>query len=130
MFGAFFILINYYFAYMGTFVISKRFNEAYKFEFTSRKGKTIFTSNNYELKFECEEDIEIIKTAIAELQFLKFKSSRGKFFFKILLNEKAVAISRKYSTELMLQKGINEIVKYASVAEILDFSSRDEIFQD
>jgi hypothetical protein len=30
---------------MGTFVISKRFDDRYKFVFTSRKGKTIFTSS-------------------------------------------------------------------------------------
>ena len=42
---------------MSAFVISKRFNDEYKFEFTSRKGKTIFTSNSFELKFECENAI-------------------------------------------------------------------------
>jgi hypothetical protein len=43
-------------------------------------------------------------------------------------DQKVFAISRKYSTELMMQKGIDEIIKYASKAEILDFSSGDSIF--
>jgi hypothetical protein len=44
--------------------------------------------------------------------------------------KKVFAISRKYSTELMMQKGIDEIIKYASKADILDFSAGDSIFSD
>ncbi len=40
---------------MGTFVIAQRLSGAYKYEFVSRKGKTIFTSNDFELRFECED---------------------------------------------------------------------------
>ena len=113
---------------MGTFVISVRLNDFYKFEFVSRKGKTIFTGNSHELKFECEEEIELLKSSAERFDYLKFRSSRGKYYFKIILDEKIYATSRKYSTELMMQKGINEIVKYISKAEVLDFSGRDAIF--
>ena len=115
---------------MGTFVISKRLNDFYKFEFVSRKGKTIFTSNSHELKFECEDEIEHLKASIDKVEYLKFRTSRGKYFFKIVLDEKSYATSRKYSTELMMQKGIAEIVKYISKSEILDFSNSDAIFGD
>jgi uncharacterized protein YegP (UPF0339 family) len=115
---------------MGAFVISKRFNDEYKFVFTSRKGKVIFTSLSYELKFECEEDIEKFKVNIELARFLKFKGSGGKYFFKLMLGEIHFATSRKYTTELLLQKGIKEIVTYASKSEILDFSSSDSIFED
>ena len=115
---------------MSAFVISKRFNDEYKFEFTSRKGKTIFTSNSFELKFECENAIELIKQAIDQFTYFKFKSSGGKYFFKIVIKEQVIATSRKYTTELLLKKGINEIVQYASKSEILDFSSNDFIFPD
>ena len=115
---------------MGTFVISKRFNDEYKFEFTSRKGKAVFTSNSFELKFECEEEIELIKTSIDSCAFLKFKTSKGRYFFRILVNERVVAVSRKYSTELMLQKGISEILKYASKSEVLDFECASFIFPE
>ena len=115
---------------MGAFVISKRFNDEYKFVFTSRKGKVIFTSLSYELKFECEEDIEKFKINTEQAKFLKFKGSGGKYFFKLMLGEVHFATSRKYTTELLLQKGIKEIVTYASKAEILDFSSSDSIFED
>ncbi len=50
---------------MSAFIISKRINDEYKFEFTSRRGKVIFTSNNFELKFECEDEIEFLKATVA-----------------------------------------------------------------
>ena len=115
---------------MGAFVISKRFNDEYKFVFTSRKGKVIFTSLSYELKFEGEEDIEKFKANIDQAKFLKFKGSGGKYFFKLMLGEVHFATSRKYTTELLLQKGIKEIVMYGARSEILDFSSGESIFED
>jgi hypothetical protein len=41
-----------------------------------------------------------------------------------------LANSRKYSTELLLKKGIDEIIKYVHIAEILDFSENEFIFPD
>jgi len=113
---------------MGTFVISKRTNDNYKFEFVSRKGKNIFTSMSYELKFECEEEIEVLKASLDTCNYLRFKTAKGKCFFKIMLGEKIIAVSRKYATTLMLEKGISEIIKYASQAEVLDFSAGDGLF--
>ncbi|GEC79773.1 hypothetical protein [Flavobacterium aquatile] len=113
---------------MGTFVITKRLNGFYKYEFTSRKGKTIFISNDFELRFECEEDIDHLKSGINEVFFMKFKSKNGKLYFKIILKEREVAVSRKYTTQLLLQKGIDEIIRTISKSEILDFSSSDDIF--
>ena len=113
---------------MGTFVITKRLNGFYKYEFTSRKGKTIFISNDFELRFECEEDIDHLKNCINEVFFMKFKSKNGKLYFKIILEDREVAVSRKYTTQLLLQKGIDEIIRTISKSEILDFSSQDNIF--
>ncbi|PKB16111.1 DUF1508 domain-containing protein [Flavobacterium sp. 5] len=115
---------------MGAFVISKRFDNQYKFVFTSRKGKVIFTSMKYELKFESEEAIEYFKSNISLATFEKYRSAGGKYFFKLLLDGAPFALSRKYTTELRVQKGIDEIVKYASISEILDFSDNDLIFLD
>jgi uncharacterized protein YegP (UPF0339 family) len=113
---------------MGTFVITKRLNGLYKYEFTSRKGKTIFISNDFELRFECEDDIDHLKNSINEVFFMKFKSKNGKLYFKIILKDREIAVSRKYTTQLLLQKGIDEIIRTISKSEILDFSSQDDIF--
>ena len=107
---------------MGTFVIAQRLSGVYKYEFVSRKGKTIFTSNDFELRFECEEEIEYLKMSIDKCVFMRFRSSSGKFFFRLVLDDREIAVSRKYTTQLLLQKGIDEIVKYACKSEILDFS--------
>ncbi len=113
---------------MGTFVITKRINGYYKYEFTSRKGKTIFISNDFELRFECEEDISILKNDIDKVFFMKFKSKNGKLYFKIILSEKEIAVSRKYATPLLMQKGIDEIIRSITKSEILDFSNQDVLF--
>lgn len=112
---------------MSTFVISKRTNGEYKFVFTSRKGKIIFTSLSYELKFECEEVIELIKVSLQSLVLVKKKSGVGKFYFEVLLNNKMYGTSRKFSTLLMLEKGIDGIYKYLEKAEVLDFSNQEVI---
>jgi uncharacterized protein YegP (UPF0339 family) len=115
---------------MGAFVISKRFNGVFKFVFSSRKGKTIFTSMGYESYEDCSKDIAVLILNIEAVIYQKVKGSNGKHIFRILIEERVLAVSRKYSTELMLQKGIDEITKYASKAEILDFSNDDVVFFD
>ena len=115
---------------MGAFVISKRYDDKYKFVFTSRKGKVIFTSLSYELKFECEEGVAYFKSNIELAEFDKCKSTGGKYFFKLFLDGAPFALSRKYTTELRVQKGIDEIIKYASTSELLDFSDNNLIFLD
>ena len=115
---------------MGTFVITKRISDLYKYEFVSRKGKPIFISKDFELRFECENEIELLKDKLEDCFFMQFKSIKGKFYFKIVLQEKEIAISRKFSTQLMMQKSINEIIKYGNQSEILDFSLELDIFKE
>jgi uncharacterized protein YegP (UPF0339 family) len=116
--------------FMGAFVISKRFNGEYKFVFTSRKGKTIFTSAGYLTIEDCEKSIQMVKDSISNFTYAKLKASGGKFYFKIVLDDQLVATSRKYTTELRVQKGIDEVIAYAAKAEVLDFSTSDLVFED
>ena len=115
---------------MGAFVISKRFDDRYKFVFTSRKGKTIFTSPSFELKMECEEIIEEIKSNLEKYSYLKARAANGKYFFKMMLEEIVIATSRKYTTPLLLQKGIDEISRTAAKSDVLDFSVNEFVFPD
>ena len=115
---------------MGAFVISKRFDDRYKFVFTSRKGKTIFTSPSFELKMECEEIIEEIKSNLEKYSYVKARAANGKYFFKMMLNEVVIATSRKYTTPLLLQKGIDEISRTAAKSDLLDFSVNEFVFPD
>ncbi|MEW5674859.1 hypothetical protein ABGT15_00915 [Flavobacterium enshiense] len=113
---------------MGTFAISKKENGLFKFEFNSRKGKTLLTSQSYKTKEECEKDIDFLKNRIENVSFLKFKTPAGKFFFKMIHNGHIHGISRKFTTELLLLKGLDEIQSKFTESEILDFSQ--DIFFD
>lgn len=113
---------------MGTFAISKKENGLFKFEFNSRKGKTLLTSQSYKDKETCEKDISYLKERIEQVSFLKFKTPAGKFFFKMIYKGHIHGISRKFTTELLLAKGLDEITTKFSSSEVLDFSQ--EIFFD
>jgi uncharacterized protein len=115
---------------MGTFVISKRFDNRYKFVFTSRKGKTIFTSPSLELKMECEDSIEAIKANIEKYTYVKSRAANGKYFFKMILEEAVIATSRKYTTPLLLEKSIDEIIRTAVESDVLDFTMDEFVFED
>lgn len=115
---------------MGAFVISKKLNGDYKFIFASRKGKTIFTSIGCKFKSDSERIIEEIKTNTTAFTFTKVRNAGGKYFFRISREGLVLANSRKFTTELLLQKGIDEILKYVSQAEILDFSEESLAFPD
>ena len=115
---------------MGMFVISKRYNGEYKFVFTSRKGKTVFTSISCKEKSGCHELIAAVRDNIAVFAFTKNSTPAGKHFFRLNKDGFVLATSRKYSTPLSLQKGIDEIIKYVPTAETLDFSENDFVFPD
>lgn len=116
--------------FMSAFVISKRFDGNYKFTFASRKGKTIFTSIPCKQKSDCELIIAAIKNNTSDFAFTKMRTGSGKYFFRISKGGLVLATSRKFSTELMLKKGIDQILKYIPAAETLDFSEDEDIFSD
>ncbi|KOS08375.1 hypothetical protein AM493_15245 [Flavobacterium akiainvivens] len=113
---------------MGMFIISKRHNGEYKFVFTSRKGKTVFTSIGTKEKADCERMIAAIQENIDMFTFRKNGTASGKYFFRLSKDGLVLATSRKYSTELSLQKGIKEIVTYMYRSEVLDFSEDSMVF--
>ena len=115
---------------MGMFVISKRYNGDYKFIFASRRGKTIFTSIGCKHKSDCEQMIAAIKDNMALFAFTKIRNAAGKYFFRLSKDGLVLANSRKYSTELRVRKGIDEIEKYVPIAETLDFSENEFVFPD
>jgi len=71
-----------------------------------------------------------IKENVEFFAFTKVRNAGGKYFFRLSKGGLVLANSRKYSTELRLQKGIDEIIKYVAVAETLDFSEDEFVFPD
>lgn len=115
---------------MASFVISLRPAGDYKFVFTSRKGKTIFTSKGYSAVESCESAIEKLRDQLEIIEFQRFKTPSGKFFFKLVVNEIILASSRRYTTELRVLKGIDEVKRDLVAAETLDFSTQSFVFPD
>ncbi|WP_296142350.1 DUF1508 domain-containing protein [uncultured Flavobacterium sp.] len=114
---------------MGAFVITRKDEDYYKFVYTSRKGKIVFSSSSYELKMDIEEDIELIRNNAETAFCMKFKTSSGKFFYRLIINDKVYATSRKFNTVLRLEKGVAEVRLYVPKAETLDFTGAD-VFSD
>lgn len=110
------------------FVISKRARGDYKFTFTSRKGKTIFTSISYKDKADCEALIAAIRNSIQAFALTKHTAASGKHFFRVSKDGLVLATSRKFTTPLLLQKGIDEIIRSIATAETLDFAENDFVF--
>ena len=71
-----------------------------------------------------------IKLNTQAFAFTKVRNAGGKFFFRLSKDGLVLANSRKFTTELLLQKGIDEIVKYVATSEILDFSEPSLAFPD
>lgn len=115
---------------MSAFVISKRQDEKYEFKFASRRGNALFTSIPCREKSDCELIITAIKDNTSSFTFTKTKLSSKKYYFRLSRNGLVLATSRKFSTERMLQKGIDQILTYVPTAEILDFSENELIFSD
>jgi uncharacterized protein YegP (UPF0339 family) len=74
--------------------------------------------------------IDGMKGNIDVFAFTKVRNASGKYFFRLSKDGLVLANSRKYSTELLLKKGIDEIMKYVLTAEILDFSENEFEFPD
>lgn len=115
---------------MSAFVISKRLDGNYKFTFASRKGKTIFTSIACKKKDDCERIIAALQENTQNFTFTRKRTGSGKYFFRLSKDGWVLATSRKFSTELMLNKGIDQIMKYLPTAETLDFSDDELIFAE
>ena len=115
---------------MGTFVISKRDNGDYKFIFATRRGKTIFTSISYKHKSDCEQLINGFQQHFEWFAVTKVKNAGGKYFFRLSKDGFILANSRKYTTELLMGKGVDEVLKSIPMAEVLDFSDNDFVFPD
>lgn len=112
------------------FVISKKPNGEYKFVYTSKKGKIIFTSISCKTKTDCEQMIDAIRNNIIYFSFTKNVTASGKYFFRLSKDGLVLAISRKFASEQSLKKGINDILKYISRSETLDFSEINPVFED
>lgn len=117
---------------MSVFLVNKRLNGNYKFVFTNRKGHTVFTSIACKRKEDCESIIDALRAHIDkdEFVFTRKKTPAGKLYFRISKGGLVLATSRKFSTELSMEKGITHLLKYVPAAETLEMPKEEDIFGD
>ncbi|KZE78354.1 hypothetical protein HX017_14795 [Myroides marinus] len=113
---------------MSAFVISLKDNGKYKYTFEHRRGKTLMTSVEYSSVEAIHSNIEFLRTNFSSLNFIKFKTPSGKHYFRLAIDKKIFANSRRFNTELRFEKAMEEIKSNFANAEILDLSF--DIFGD
>ena len=77
-----------------------------------------------------EQIIAALQENLEDFSFTKMRTGSGKYFFRISRNGLVLATSRKFSTELMLKKGLDQILKYVPEAVTLDFSEEEPVFPE
>lgn len=112
---------------MGTLVISKKENNKYKYTYNNRKGNTLLTSNSHETKAHCISEINILKRNFSSIEYVRYKTPSGKLYFKISVNEHLLGSSRKFTTPLLMEKGLNDFKSYFTISEVLDFT--EDVFE-
>ena len=113
---------------MGTLVISLKENKKHKYSYNNRKGHTIFTSNSYDSKEKCLSEITVLKKNFSALMYVKYKTPAGKLYFKVVVNEYVLGSSRKFTTPLLMEKGLGDFQKNFVHSEVLDFT--EDIFEE
>jgi len=113
---------------MGTLVISKKENNKYKYTYNNRKGNTLVTSNSHETKAHCISEINILKRNFSSIEFVRYKTPSGKLYFKLSVNGHIVGASRKFTTPLLMEKGMKDISDNFIQSEVLDFT--EDVFPD
>jgi len=107
---------------MGTLVISKKENNKYKYAYNNRKGNTLVTSNSHETKAHCISEINILKRNFSSIEFVRYKTPSGKLYFKLTVNGHVIGASRKFTTPLLMEKGMKDISDNFILSEVLDFT--------
>ncbi|MDR2223226.1 MAG: hypothetical protein LBE34_10875 [Flavobacteriaceae bacterium] len=107
---------------MSAFVISIKENGKYKYTFEHRRGKTLMTSVEYSSIEAVHANIEFLRSNFTSLNFIKFKTPAGKSYFRLAIDKKIYANSRRFNTELRFEKAMEEIKTNFNQAEVLDLS--------
>ncbi|WP_298142782.1 DUF1508 domain-containing protein [Flavobacterium sp.] len=114
---------------LGVFSIYRSKDGQYRFCFNSRKGKPLFTSSKFELRFECEDAVRVLQEAVGLLTFETTKNSDGSVTL-VCQFETFLIKSRKFTTAFRQQKAVDELKRTAAKAEVLDFSSALDVFPE
>lgn len=112
---------------MGTIIISKN-TRGFRFSYNNFKGHPLVIGE-VELSIEaCHIAIETLKKALDTISIETSKATSGKFFFQLFLDNQRVATSRKFTTLLLMEKGLRDFKENFIKAETLDFTR--DVFEE
>ena len=113
---------------MAMFVISRKTSGSYCFDFTSRRGTPLFSSMACKYKADCELIIDALQHGFDHFTITRQTTPAGKHFFRLSRNGLVIARSRYFNTPLRLEKGLEEVHRAITEAEVLDFSDNGDLF--
>ncbi len=113
---------------MSAFVISVKENDKYKYTFEHSRGRTLLTSVEHPSINAVYATIDFLQQNFQITTILRYKTTSGKFYFKLAIEDNVYATSRKFNTAIRFNNAIEEVQKNFTTSEILDFSQ--DIFND
>ena len=111
---------------MEKFVINKKENGEFQFDFIDIKGKVILSSGGYTRKLMCIKGIESVKRNSQDnINFFRKTSLNNETYFNLkAFNGKIIAVSKIYKDRFSRDKGIESLKKIAPNALIEDRSKQ------
>jgi uncharacterized protein YegP (UPF0339 family) len=111
---------------MEKFVINKKTNGEFQFDFIDKKGKIILSSGGYTRKLMCIKGIESVKRNSQDnRKFFRKTSLNNETYFNLkALNGKIIGVSKMFKDRFSRDKGIESFKKTAAVASVEDRSKQ------
>lgn len=111
---------------MEKFVINKKANGEFQFDFIDKKGKVILSSGGYTRKLMCLKGIESVKrNSLDSIKFFRKTSLNNETYFNLkAFNGKIIGVSKMFKDRFSRDKGIECLKKKAPDASIEDRSKK------
>ncbi|KQX09879.1 YegP family protein [Flavobacterium sp. Root420] len=111
---------------MEKFVINKKVNGEFQFDFIDKKGKIILSSGGYTRKLMCIKGIESVKLNSQDsIKFFRKTSLNNETYFNLkAFNGKIIGVSKMFKDRFSRDKGIEYFIKKAPAASIEDRSKQ------
>lgn len=111
---------------MEKFVINKKTNGEFQFDFIDKKGKVILSSGGYTRKLMCVKGIESVKrNSQNTINFFRKTSLNNETYFNLkAFNGKVIGVSKMFKDRFSRDKGIESVKRKAPNALVEDRSKQ------
>ena len=111
---------------MEKFVINKKSNGEFQFDFIDKRGKVILSSGGYTRKLMCLKGIDSVRRNSQDnIKFFRKTSRDNETYFNLkAFNGKIIGVSKMFKDRLTRDKGIETLKKKSPAALIEDRSKQ------